>query len=70
MKSFIFAIVCAAFCSTSFGGECVGGSCRTPVRNALSTTANVAERVVSAPVRVARRVVSKVRQRRHCRNCN
>lgn len=69
MKSFIFAIVCAALCSTSFGGECVGGSCRMPVRNALFATANVTERVVSASVRVVKKVASGVRQRRACRRC-
>jgi hypothetical protein len=68
MKSFIFAIVCAAFCSTSFG-ECVGGLCRTPVRSTLSATVNVAERVVSAPVRVVKKVASNVEQRRACRRC-
>lgn len=68
MKSFIFAIVCAALCSTSFGGECVG-SCRKPVRNALSATANVAECVVSAPVRVVKKVAGNVHQRRACRSC-
>jgi len=68
MKTFIYSIVCAALCSTSFGGECVG-SCRTPVRSVVSATANVVERVVSAPVRVVKNVAGNVQQRRACRRC-
>jgi hypothetical protein len=68
MKTFIYSIVCAALCSTSFGGECVG-SCRKPVRNALVATSNVVERAVAAPVRVVKNVATNVQQRRVCRRC-
>lgn len=67
MKSFIFAAICATLCSTSFGGECVGGSCRKPVRNVLSATVGVVERVVAAPVRVVKNVAGNVQHRRSCR---
>jgi cell shape-determining protein MreC len=68
MKNIIYSIVCAALCSISFGGECVG-SCRTPVRSVVSATANAVERVVSAPVRVVKKVANGVQQRRFNRRC-
>lgn len=73
MKNVILAIVFAALCSTSFGGECSTAECRQPVRNVVSaavgTTVSVAKRVVSVPVNVARRVACNVQHRRYNRRC-
>ena len=73
MKNFILAMIVCVFCSVSFASDCSSGRCRQPVRNVVGavvgTTVSVAERVVSVPVNVARRVSCNVQHRRYNRRC-
>lgn len=65
MKNLILTVTLATLCSVSFAGSCENGSCRKPVRGAVSGVVSVTERVVTAPVRVVRKVVTNSR----CRRC-
>lgn len=57
MKNFIFAMVATfILTSTSFGGECLNGTC-----NLRSRTVNVTKEVIRVPVVVTSKVVETTR---------
>ena len=66
MKNVFLALVFCFVGSVAFAGEC--GSCK-PVRSTVQATVGVAEKVVTAPVRVVRGVRSRVAVRRAAHRC-
>ena len=66
MKNVFYAVVFASLCSSVFASDCSNGTCRKPVRTAAVAVVKATERVVTAPVRVTKRVVSNSRARRCC----
>ena len=74
MKNVIFTIAALLVGGVAFAGDCQNGVCRQPVRNATRSVVRVAEAVVTAPVRVTKRVVQNTKQRRvarsSCQTCN
>jgi len=57
MKNFIFAMIATfIFTGSSFGGECLNGTC-----NLRSRTVNVTREIVNVPVVVTRKVVDTTR---------
>lgn len=74
MKNFIFTVAALLVGGVAFAGDCQNGVCRQPVRNAARSVVRVTEAVVTAPVRVTKRVVQNTKQRRaarySCNTCN
>lgn len=70
MKNVIYTIAALLIGGVSFAGDCQNGVCRQPVRNAARTVVHAAEVVVTAPVRVTKRVIQNTQQRRSARRCN
>lgn len=74
MKNFIFTVAALLVGGVAFAGDCENGTCRQPVRNAARSVFRAAEVVVTAPVRVTKRVVQNTKQRRaarySCSTCN
>jgi hypothetical protein len=67
MKNVFLAFVLVLVCAPAFAGSCGTGNCgSTTSRPVVSVTANVARRVVQAPVRLVRRVRARVAARQ-CR---
>lgn len=67
MKNFIFTVAALLVGGVAFAGDCENGVCRKPVRNTVAA-------VVTAPVRVTKRTVENLHQRRvarrSCHTCN
>lgn len=74
MKNFIFTLAALLVGGVAFAGDCQNGVCRQPVRNAARSIVRVAEVVVTAPVRITKRVAQNTNQRRaarySCEICN
>jgi hypothetical protein len=68
MKNFIFTVAALLVGGVAVAGDCQNGVCRQPVRNAARSIVRGAETVVTAPVRVTKRVVQNTKQRRATRN--
>ena len=65
MKNVICAVAIAVFSTTLASADCVGGSCSVgPVRKAGASVVSVTKRIVTAPVRITKRVVANSRTRR------
>ena len=71
MKNVIAALILCLACSSAYAGSCSSGSCGSRVvstgRAVVVSTVGSCRRVVSAPVRVARRVRSRSSCRRAAR---
>ena len=74
MKNFIFTVTALLVSGVAFAGDCQNGVCRQPVRNAARSVVHAAEVIVTAPVRVTKRVIQNTKQRRaarySCNTCN
>lgn len=66
MKNIFCAVVIASLCSSVFANDCSSGTCRKPIRTAAKAVVKATEFVVTAPVRVTKRVVTNSRARRCC----
>jgi len=73
MKNFIIALTLLLTSASFVSAECVNGTCSVgPVRKFGSSVVNVTRNIVTAPVRVVRRVAAspnRVRTSRGCVGC-
>lgn len=71
MKNIVAALVLCLVCSSAYAGSCSFGSCGSRVvstgRAVVVSTVGACRRVVSSPVRVARRVRARSSCRRAAR---
>lgn len=70
MKNFILLLVVALMSSSVMAGDCLNGICGQPVRRVVSGAADVTRTIVTAPVKVARKVSDNVQVRRFARRSN
>lgn len=69
MKNLILLLAVALFSSTVTANDCVGGTCRQPLKKAAAKVVDVTRSVVTAPVKATRYVADNVRSRRYSRRC-
>lgn len=67
MKSFITLVAIALFSSSVLASDCVGNSCRQPLRSTVSKVPDVARTIVSAPTKAVRNVTQNIKARRYAR---
>lgn len=67
MKTLIALVAIGLFSSCCLASDCVGNTCRQPLKSTVSKVASVTRTLVTAPVKVTRNITENVRARRFSR---